>query len=113
MTLSFMIKKKYLVEKVAEQEETGAFHERREYKRFWRTRIGSIDRWKQKSSLRSGRDNDDAVFLCGRHIFAADIINIEINDTPEAYTTVAGQLCYDITCKFLADELEGLSMFLE
>jgi len=44
MTLSFMIKKKYLAEKVAEQEETGTFHERRAYTKFWRARIGSVDR---------------------------------------------------------------------
>ena len=113
MTLSFMIKKKYLAEKVAEQEATGTFHERREYKQFWRARIGSVDRWKLKSLSRSGRENDDAIFQYGRYAFAADIINIEINNTPEAYTTVAGKVCYDITCKFPVDELEGLSTFVE
>ena len=112
MTLSFVIKKKYLAEKVAEQEETGTFHERRAYKHFWRTRIGSVDRWKLKSSYKFGRLNDEAVFLCGRYAFEADILNITIDETPDAYTVVAGQICYDIECKFLQEELEALSMFL-
>ena len=91
MTLSLMIKKKYLREKVREQEHTGSFHERREYKRFWRSRIGSTSAW---------RLGGDAVFLCGRHSFAAGVRNIKIADTPDAYTVVAGQVCYDIECKF-------------
>ena len=42
MTLSIMIRKKYLAEKVAEQQETGVFYERRAYSKFWRVRIGSL-----------------------------------------------------------------------
>lgn len=113
MSLSLMIKKKYLAEKVAEQEATGTFHERREYKRFWRTRIGSVSRWKLRSALKWGRLHDEAVFLCGRHAFSANILNIKIIETPEAYTVVAGKICYDIECKFTQEELEGLSIFLD
>ena len=103
MVLSFMIKKRYLIEKVAEQEETGTFHERRDYKQFWRKRIGSTHRWHL---------GGDAVFICGRHAFTADILNITIEETPDEYVDVAGKMCYNIECKFLQEELEGLSMFL-
>jgi hypothetical protein len=104
MTLSFMIQKKYLVEKVAEQEATGTFHERREYKPFWRTRIGSVHEW--------GHFFTRAVFLCGRHSFQADVMNITIEETPAEYADVAGKICYNIECKFSSEELEGLSTFL-
>lgn len=104
MTLSFMIKKKYLAEKVKEQEETGTFHERRAYKPFWRTRIRSIHAW---------GNGGEAVFLCGKYAFMADILNITIDETPEGIEDVVpGKLCYDIECKFLQGELEALSMFL-
>ena len=104
MTLSFMIRKKYLVEKVAEQEATGTFHERREYKPFWRTRIGSVHAW-------GGRD--EAVFLCGRYSFIADILNITLDETPAGIEEVVpGDLCYNIECKFLQEELDGLAIFL-
>lgn len=96
-----MIKKRYLAEKVAEQEATGTFHERREYKPFWRKRIGSVNQ------LAGG----NAVFLCGRHAFTADILNITIGETPDEYADVAGKICYNIECKFLQGELEGLSTF--
>lgn len=114
MTLLFMIKKKYLAEKVAEQASTGTFHERREYKPFWRARIGSTARWKLKSSMKIGRNNDDAVFLCGRYAFHADILKITIEETPSGIEDVVkGKLCYDIECKFLSEELEGLSVFCQ
>jgi hypothetical protein len=108
-----MIKKRYLAEKVAEQEETGTFHERREYKPFWRKRIGSVDRWKLKSSYKFGRLNDEAVFLCGSYTFRADILNITLDETPAGIEEVVpGDLCYNIECKFLQEELEGLAIFL-
>jgi len=104
MTLSLPIKKKYLAEKVEEQERTGSFHERREYKRFWRRRIGSTAAW---------RSGGDAVFLCGRHVFMANVVNIGITTTPEEYRVVAGNVCYDIECRFLTEEMEGLSLFID
>ena len=108
-----MIKKRYLAEKVAEQEATGTFHERREYKPFWRKRIGSVDRWKLKSSYKSGRLNDEAVFLCGSYTFMADILNITLDETPAGIEEVVpGDICYNIECKFLQEELEGLWTFL-
>lgn len=48
MTLSFLIKKKYLAQKVAEQQATGVFFERRAYTKFWRARIGSASAWRLK-----------------------------------------------------------------
>ena len=99
MTPSFIIQKRYLAEKVAEQEATGTFHERREYKPFWRKRIGSTHRWHL---------GGDAVFLCGKHAWRADVLNIIIEKTPDAYTTVAGQMCYTIECKFPQEEFEWL-----
>ena len=104
MTLSFMIKKKYLAEKVIEQEATGTFHERREYKPFWRIRIGSTHAWHL---------GGDAVFLCGRYAFVADIRNIVIDETPTGIEDVVGRaLCYNIECKFLPEEFEELKTFL-
>ena len=104
MTLSLMIKKHYLVEKVAEQEATGTFHERREYKTFWRTRIGSVHTW---------GIGDTAAFLCGRYAFTADILKITLDETPPGIEEVVpGDLCYNIECKFLQYELERLSSFL-
>lgn len=103
MTLSFMIKKKYLAEKVAEQEKTDTFHVRREYKPFWRVRIGSTHAWHVGGT---------AVFLCGRYAFYADILKIIIEETPSGIVgVVPGKLCYNIECKFLSEELEGLSVF--
>jgi len=104
MTLSFMIKKKYLAEKIAEQEQSGTFHERREYKRFWRKRIGSVHEW--------GNFFTHAVFLCGRHSFQADVLNISIEETPDKYVSVAGTTCYNIECKFKKDEIDELCVFL-
>lgn len=103
MTLSFMIKKKYLEEKVAEQKATGTFHERREYKQFWRSRIGSTHQWHL---------GGDAVFLCGRHAFGADILNIKIEKTQDKYVSVAGTICYVIECKFEECEIDKLRVFL-
>lgn len=108
MTLSFMIKKVYLAEKVAEQEATGTFHERREYKPFWRKRIGSPRTWKWNENV-----GDYAVFLCGRRTFIADVLNITLDETPPGIEEVVpSDLCYNIECKFLQEELEGLSIFL-
>ena len=45
MTLSLPITRVYLKQKVAEQRETGVFHERRAYTPFWRKRIGSPAAW--------------------------------------------------------------------
>jgi hypothetical protein len=113
MTLSFMIKKKYLLEKVVEQEETGTFHERRAYTKFWRARIGSVSRWTLKSSLKSGGLFADAVFVCGRYAYYANILNITLEETPPGIEEVVpGDLCYNIECEFYSGELEGLSMFL-
>lgn len=99
-----MIRKKYLAEKMTEQIATGTFHERREYKQFWRTRIGSVHAW---------GDGDKAVFLCGRYSFVADILNITLDETPPGIEEVVpGDLCYNIECKFLQEEIETLSSFL-
>ena len=99
-----MIKKRFLAEKIAEQEQTGIFHERREYKPFWRRRIGSPNAWK---------NGGEAVFLCGMYAFRADVQNINIDETPhEIEDVVPGKLCYNIECKFLSEELEGLKTFL-
>lgn len=104
MTLAFMIKKKYLVEKVTEQEKTGTFHERREYKQFWRKRIGSTHQWHL---------GGDSVFLCGRISFIADVLNITIEKTrPNIEDVVKSKVCYNIECRFPSEELEGLSIFL-
>jgi len=114
MTLSFMIKKRYLAEKVAEQEADGTFHERREYKPFWRKRIGSVDRWKLKSSMKIGRNNDKAIFLCGTHTFMAYIVNITIDEPLHGIEdVVSSALCYNIECRFDPDELPVLYAFLE
>ncbi len=113
MTLSFMIKKCYLAEKIKEQDSTGTFHERRAYTKFWRTRIGSVSRWTLNSSLKSGGLFADAVFVCGRYAFYADIMNITLDETPPGIEEVVpSDLCYNIECKFLQEELEGLAMFL-
>ena len=102
--LSLMIKKRYLNEKLIEQEATGGFNERREYKPFWRTRIGSVHAW---------GDGDKAVFLCGRHAFRADIMGIALDETPVGIEEVVpGDLCYNIECKFLQEELAEVSIFL-
>lgn len=104
MTLSFTIKKKYLEEKLSEQEKTGTFHERREYKQFWRKRIGSVHQWNL---------GGEAVFLCGRISFIADVLNITIEKTrPNIKDVVKSEVCYNIECRFLYEELEGLSIFL-
>ena len=104
MTLSFMIKKKCLAEKVEEQIKTGSFHERRAFKPFWRKRIGSTHQWHL---------GGDAVFICGRYAYYADILNITIEETPPGIDVVVpGKLCYNIECKFQHEELETLSAFL-
>ena len=92
MTLSFPIKKRYLAEKVAEQCETGVFHERRAYTRFWRKRIGAVSSWN-----RGGK----AVFLCGRDVFRATVRRIIIEPTPAGIEDVVqSKLCYQIECQF-------------
>jgi len=104
MTLCFLIRKKYLDEKLIEQEDTGTFHERRACSKFWRKRIGSVHAW---------GPGDDAVFLCGRHHFRADILGIEVGSTPSEITDVVdGEYCYVIECKFLQSSLERLAAFL-
>ena len=109
MTLSLMIKRKYLLEKVNEQVETGTFHERREFKSFWRTRIKSVSRW----GPRKGNGKNYAVFICGTHAYYANILNITIDETPSGIEDVVpGKLCYNIECKFPSEELESLSLFL-
>ena len=113
MTLSFMIRKKYLKEKVQEQIATSTFHERRAYKPFWRSRIRSVGTW----GPRKGNGKSSAVFLCGRYAYYADILNIRLEETPSDIPgigdVVLGKLCYNIECKFFSEELEGLSIFLE
>ena len=105
MTLCFMIKKKYLEEKVKEQEETGVFHERRAYKPYWRARIRSTHAW----HLGGGA----AVFLCGRYGFEADVLNVVIDETPsEMKDIIKDKFCYVINCRFLSMEFEALSLFL-
>ena len=100
MTLSFLIKEKYLDEKLIEQEKTGTFHERRSCSKFWRKRIGSVHAWGQ---------GDDAVFLCGRHAFRADIISVTVGSTPSDITDVVdGAYCYVIECKFREGDIKDL-----
>lgn len=104
MTLSFMIKKKHLVEKVIEQETTGTFHERRAYKPFWRKRIRSTHRWHL---------GGEAVFLCGMHAYYADVLNITIDETPPGIDDVVPEkLCYIVKCKFPHKELKWINAFL-
>jgi len=104
MTLSLLIQKKHLDEKLIEQEDTGTFHERRAFKPFWRKRIGSTHQWNL---------GGDAVFICGRYAYYADILNIIIEETPpDINVVVPGNLCYTIKCKFPHEELEALSAFL-
>jgi hypothetical protein len=101
-----MIKKRYLAEKVAEQEETGTFHERRAYKPFWRSRIGAPGVWKNRGKAH-------AVFLCGRYAFCADVLEITLDKTPPGIEDVVpGDLCYNIECKFRECEIDELSVFL-
>ena len=92
MTLSFMIKRKYLTEKVAEQTATGSFHERRAYSPFWRKRIGSTHAWHL---------GGEAVFLCGRDTYRAEVLCVSIERTPPGLgDVITTDLCYDIECKF-------------
>ena len=94
MTLSPMIKKKYLAEKVAEQQKTGAFTERRAYNKFWRVRIGSPAAWNS-----GGR----AMFLCGRDVFPAVVRRITTEPTPAGIEdVVTSELCYNIECEFIS-----------
>ena len=104
MTLSLMIKKRYLAEKVEEQEANETFQERRAYKRFWRTRIGSTTAW---------RLGGKAVFLCGHESFPAKILNIKIANTPDRYVGMVGKVCYDIECIFSDEVVERLSNYLD
>ena len=100
MTLCFMIKTKYLEEKVREQEKIGKFYERRAYKRFWRYRIGSTHSW----SL-----GGNAVFLCGRNAWHADILNVVTEKTPnEIKDIVKTKACYVVECKFTEEEFKRL-----
>ena len=92
MTLSFMIKRKYLTEKAAEQTRTGSFHERRAYTAFWRKRIGSTHGWHL---------GGEAVFLCGRDTYRAAVLGVAITPTPAGLgEVISTSLCYDIECKF-------------
>lgn len=105
MTLSFMIRKKHLEEKVREQEKKGTFIERREYKSFWRSRIGSVYQW----GPRLAPNHADAVFLCGRHAWRADVLNVKIENTPkEIKDIISSKVCYAVECRFDIDELEWL-----
>ncbi len=104
MTLSFMIKKKYLEEKVREQERTGTFIERRAYKSFWRSRIGSIYQY----GIRGALHRDDVVFLCGRRAWRAKILGISIERAPAEVEVFIGKICYAIECQFDTDTLEWL-----
>lgn len=107
MVLCFMIKKKYLEEKVREQEKEGTFIERRAYKPFWRSRIGSVHQW----GPRLRHNHAEAVFLCGRDSWSAEIIEITLSRTPEELKDVVGrEVCYEIKCKFYSDELEWLQV---
>lgn len=100
MTLSLMIKKKYLLEKVEEQENTGTFTERRSYSRFWRARIKATGSW---------GPNDHAVFLCGRHAYPAEIIQIVIGAVPTKYRDVlVGDVCYCVICRFADDVIKAI-----
>ena len=104
MTLSFLIKKVHLADKLKEQERTDTFHERRAYKPFWRSRIRSINAW---------GPGDYATFLCGSFSFSAGIVKISVEKTPQGIDDVVpSDLCYNIECKFLQEELERLSIFL-
>jgi hypothetical protein len=95
-----MIKRRYLIEKVAEQEKTGTFHERRAYTKFWRKRIGSTHQWHL---------GGEAVFLCGKHAWRADILNVTIEKTtPNIKDVVNSEVCYNIECKFPQEEFEWL-----
>lgn len=94
MTLSFLIKKEYLAEKLKEQQATDVFFERRAYSKFWRKRIGSTSAW---------RLGGKAVFLCGRDSFPAVVRRITIDHTPAGIEdAVASKLCYCIECQFEA-----------
>jgi len=107
MTLCFLIKKEFLREKFEEQQRTGTFIEQREYKPFWRARIGSPQSW---SKLRKA----NAAFLCGRYVFYADVAEITIKDTPVGIEDiVTSELCYEITCAFPPEELNDLETFLQ
>jgi len=106
MTLCFMIMKKYLREKFEEQQQTGQFIERREYKPYWRSRIGSPLSW---SKLRRA----NAAFLCGRYVFNAEVKRIRVRDTPfEVNDVIESDICYEISCWFPPEELKALETFL-
>ena len=106
MTISFMIKKRYLAEKVAEQRKTGVFHERRAYTKFWRKRIGSPTAWS-----RGGK----AFFLCGRDVFRATVRRITIEPTPAGIEdAVSSELCYCVECQFEPfEEIGFVKAFVE
>lgn len=102
-----MIKKKYLELKVREQEKEGTFVEMRAYKPFWRSRIGSVYQW----GPRRGYHHADAVFICGRKAWRAAVLGIELARTPKDLKDVVGsEVCYEIECKFYADELGWLKV---
>lgn len=107
MTLSLMIKKKYIIEKLIEQAQNGTFYERREYNPFWRKRIGATSQW---SHARPGA----AVFLCGKYAFWADVRRITIEKTPPTIKdVVTSSVCYSIECKFSKKEFAAVSLFVE
>lgn len=107
MTLCFLIKKRYLQEKLEEQQRTGSFIERREYKPYWRVRIGSTGVW---SMLRRAR----AVFLCGQNAFDADVLKVELERTiPGIGDVVKTNVCYNIMCRFPPEELKALETFYQ
>jgi len=102
MTLSFLIKTTHLADKVAEQRETGKFRERRTYNRYWRKRIGSAN---------SKPRHNDAVFLCGRRGWIADVLSVSIDVTPnDVRDVVKSDVCYVIECKFPLEEFEWISI---
>ena len=102
MTLCLMIKKKYLIEKLEEQQRTGSFIERRAYNKYWRSRIGYTGVW---SKLRKSK----AVFLCGRNVFGADVLKVELLKTAYGIgDVVTTDVCYDIQCKFTPEAIEEL-----
>lgn len=102
MTLCLMIKKKYIIEKLEEQQRTGSFIERRAYKKYWRSRIGSTGVW---SKLRKSK----AVFLCGRNVFGAEVLKVELAKTNTGIDgVVTTEVCYAIQCKFTPEAIEEL-----
>ena len=102
MTLCLMIKKKHLIEKLEAQQRTGSFIERRAYKKYWRSRIGSTGVW---STLRKSK----AVFLCGRHAFDAEVLKVGLEKTKTGIDdVVTTEVCYAIKCQFTPEAIDEL-----